>query len=154
MSDIADWLKRIGLAHFAYAFQSNGIDFESLEEMTNDDLKDIGVSKLSDRKHILKEIDRLVLQRAQVAGERRLLTMLFCDLVGSTPLSQQLDPEELRPALRRYQDTVLKAITKYGGVVANIKGDGVMAYFGWPRPDEDQASQTVRAGLDTIDGVA
>jgi class 3 adenylate cyclase/tetratricopeptide (TPR) repeat protein len=154
MSDIADWLKRIGLEHFAPAFQSNGIDFESLEEMTNDDLKDIGVSKLSDRKHLLKEIDRLVLQRAQVAGERRLLTMLFCDLVGSTPLSQQLDPEELRAALRRYQDTVLKAITKYGGVVANIKGDGVMAYFGWPRPDEDQASQAVRAGLDTIDGVA
>ena len=80
--------------------------------MTNDDLKDIGVAKLSDRKQLLKEIERLVLQRAQSAGERRLLTMLFCDLVGSTPLSQQLDPEELRLALRRYQDTVLKAITR------------------------------------------
>lgn len=154
MSDIADWLKRIGLGHLSYAFQSNGIDFESLEEMTNDDLKDIGVSKLSERKHLLREIDRLVLQRAQAAGERRLLTMLFCDLVGSTPLSQQLDPEELRLALRRYQDTVLRAITTYGGVVTNLKGDGVMAYFGWPRPDEDQASQAVRAGLDTISGVA
>jgi class 3 adenylate cyclase/predicted ATPase len=153
MSDIADWLKQIGLGHFSSAFQSNGIDFESLEEMTNDDLKDIGISRLSDRKHLLKEIERLVLQRAQVAGERRLLTMLFCDLVGSTPLSQQLDPEELRLALRRYQDTVLKAITKYGGVVTNVKGDGVMAYFGWPRPDEDQASQAVRAGLDAISGV-
>ena len=153
MSDIADWLNRIGLGHFADAFQSNGIDFDSLPEMTNDDLKDIGVAKLSDRKQLLKEIERLVLQRAQSAGERRLLTMLFCDLVGSTPLSQQLDPEELRLALRRYQDTVLKAITRYGGVVANYKGDGVMAYFGWPRPDEDQAGQAVRAALETIDDV-
>ena len=153
MSDIADWLNRIGLGHFADAFQSNGIDFNSLPEMTNDDLKDIGVAKLSDRKQLLKEIERLVLQRAQSAGERRLLTMLFCDLVGSTPLSQQLDPEELRLALRRYQDTVLKAITRYGGVVANYKGDGVMAYFGWPRPDEDQAGQAVRAALETIDDV-
>jgi class 3 adenylate cyclase len=154
MSDIADWLNRIGLGHFADAFQSNGIDFKALEEITNDDLKDIGVSKLSDRKHLLREIEGLVLQRAKTAGERRLLTMLFCDLVDSTPLSQQLDPEELRLALRRYQDAVRKAIRKYGGVVANFKGDGVMAYFGWPRPDEDQASQAVRAGLDTIHRVA
>ena len=77
MSDISDWLKGIGLAHLSYAFESNGIDFDSLEDLTNDDLKDIGVSKLSDRKHLLKEIERLVLQRTQTAGERRLLTMLF-----------------------------------------------------------------------------
>lgn len=154
MSNIADWLDRVGLGRFSDAFQSNGIDFESLGEMTNDDLKDIGVSKLSDRKLLLREIERLVLRRAQLAGERRLLTMLFCDLVDSTPLSQQLDPEQLRHALRRYQDTVLKAIRKYGGVVTNFKGDGVMAYFGWPRPDEGQASQAVRAGLDTIKEVA
>ena len=153
MSDIAEWLEQIGLGQYSPAFQSNGIDLASLEEVTNDDLKDIGVSKLSDRKLLLKEIDRLVLQRAQVTGERRLLTMLFCDLVGSTPLSQQLDPEQLRLALRRYQDTVLKAITKYGGTVTNIKGDGVMAYFGWPRPDEDQAGQAARAALETVNEV-
>src|SRR5262245_48743830 len=111
MSDIADWLGRIGLGHFSEVFQSNGIDLESLQDMTNDDLKDIGVSKLSDRKHLLKEIEDLVLQRAQAAGERRLLTVLFSDVVGSTTLSQQLDPEELRLALRRYQDAALKSIT-------------------------------------------
>jgi class 3 adenylate cyclase/tetratricopeptide (TPR) repeat protein len=153
MSDIAGWLEQIGLGQLSQAFQSNGIDFDSLEEVTNEDLKDIGVSKLSDRKLLLKEIDRLILQRAQVLGERRLLTMLFCDLVGSTPLSQQLDPEQLRLALRRYQDTVFKAITKYGGTVTNIKGDGVMAYFGWPRPDEDQAGQAARAALETVNEV-
>jgi class 3 adenylate cyclase/tetratricopeptide (TPR) repeat protein len=153
MSDIAGWLEQIGLGQYSPAFQSNGIDFDSLEEVTNDDLKDIGVSKLSDRKLLLKEIDRLILQRAQVLGERRLLTMLFCDLVGSTPLSQQLDPEQLRLALRQYQDTVFKAITKYGGTVTNIKGDGVMAYFGWPRPDEDQAGQAARAALEIVSAV-
>jgi class 3 adenylate cyclase/tetratricopeptide (TPR) repeat protein len=153
MSDIAGWLEQMGLGQYSQAFQSNGIDFDSLEEVTNDDLKDIGVSKLSDRKLLLREIDRLVVRRAQAVGERRLLTMLFCDLVGSTPLSQQLDPEQLRLALRRYQDTVLKAITKYGGTVTNIKGDGVMAYFGWPRPDEDQAGQAARAALETVNEV-
>lgn len=154
MSQISDWLQGMGLGHLSSAFESNGIEFDSLEDMTNDDLKDIGVGKLSERKQLLREIERLTLQRAQTTAERRLLTMLFCDLVGSTPLSQQLDPEELRPALRRYQDTVHKAITKYGGVVANLKGDGVMAYFGWPHPDEDQASQAVRAGLETIGEVS
>src|SRR3954464_13586625 len=133
MSGITEWLERIGLGQYSQLFQSNGIDLGSLEEITNDDLKDIGVSKLSDRKLLLKEIDRLVVQRAQVAGERRLLTMLFWDLVGSTPLSQQLDPEQLLLPLRRYQDTVLKAITRYGGTVTNTKGGGIMAYFGWPR---------------------
>jgi class 3 adenylate cyclase/tetratricopeptide (TPR) repeat protein/ABC-type transport system involved in cytochrome c biogenesis ATPase subunit len=154
MSEIADWLNRIGFGHFADAFQSNGIELESLEEVTNDDLKDIGVSKLSDRKNLLKEIERLLRERTQAAGERRLLTVLFCDLVGFTVLSQQLDPEELRRALRRYQDTTRKSITKYGGMVANYVGDGVMAYFGWPRADEDQAGQAVRAALDIVRALA
>lgn len=154
MSDIANWLKQAGLEQFSEVFGSNGIDFESLRGMTNDDLREIGVIKFSDRKRILMEIERLILRRAQAAGERRLLTMLFCDLVGSTPLSQQLDPEELRLAMWRYLDAVRKAIAKYGGMVTNFKGDGVMAYFGWPHPDEDQASQAVRAGLDTINDVA
>jgi len=83
-------------------------------------------------------------------GERRQLTVLFCDLVGSTELSQQHDPEDLRELIRHYQDAMTGAVVRHGGYVANFLGDGIIAYFGWPRADEDEAAQAVRAGLDAI----
>ena len=86
-------------------------------------------------------------------AERRQLTVLFCDLVGSTELSRQHDPEDLRELIRHYQDAVTGAVVRHGGYVANFLGDGIIAYFGWPRADEDEAAQAVRAGLDAITAV-
>jgi class 3 adenylate cyclase/tetratricopeptide (TPR) repeat protein len=86
-------------------------------------------------------------------AERRQLTVLFCDLVGSTELSRRFDPEDLRELIRRYQDAVSGAVVRHGGYVANFLGDGIIAYFGWPRADEDNAEQAVRAGLDAIAAV-
>jgi class 3 adenylate cyclase len=83
-------------------------------------------------------------------AERRQLTVMFVDLVGSTALSSRLDPEDLREVMRRYQDAVAGAVTRYGGHVAKYLGDGVLAYFGWPRAHEDQAERAVRAGLDAV----
>ena len=83
-------------------------------------------------------------------AERRQLTVMFCDLVGSTELSRQLDPEDLRDVMRRYQDAVAGAITRYEGYVAKFLGDGVLAYFGWPQAHEDQAERAVRTGLDAV----
>ena len=153
MSEIIDWLGRIGLGQYAEAFQSNGVDFALLKALTNDDLKDIGVGRLADRKRLLEEIERLSSTVADWSGNRRLLTVLFCDVIGSTELSTQLDPEDLRAALRRYQETAHASISKFGGVIANDLGDGVMAYFGWPSADEDQARQAVRAGFDMIEAI-
>ena len=90
------------------------------------------------------------MQKAESSTERRILSILFCDLVGSTPLSQQLDVEEFRAAMRSYEDAAVQAITKYGGYVARYIGDGIVAYFGWPQADEGQATQAVRAGLEAV----
>jgi class 3 adenylate cyclase len=87
-------------------------------------------------------------------AERRQLTVMFCDLVGSTALSATLDPEDTREVIRAYQDACAGAVTRFGGTVAKYMGDGVLAYFGWPRAHEDDAERAVRAGLELADGVA
>lgn len=135
-------------------------------DLDDNDLEKIGVN-LGDRKRLLRAIAERVgrgaasvgevassqQQERSTAAERRQLTVLFCDLVGSTELSQQLDPEDLRDVMRRYQDAVAGSITRYEGFVAKFLGDGVLAYFGWPRAYEDQAERAVRAGLAAVQAV-
>ena len=157
--DIQRWLAGLGLGAFAEAFVENGVDLSLLPDLTNDDLKDMGVARVADRKCIFKAIETMVSGAKDAApvslgAERRQLTVMFCDLVGSTALSRRLDPEDLRDVMRRYQDAVSGAVTRYGGHVAKYLGDGVLAYFGWPQAYEDQAERAVRAGLDAVQAVA
>jgi class 3 adenylate cyclase/tetratricopeptide (TPR) repeat protein len=164
------WLDQIGLGKYAGVFAENDVDLRTLPYLTEADLRDLGIS-LGHRKILLAAIADSAFRsagsrsgesaaptdKAETASapeaERRLLTVLFCDLVGSTELSQSLDPEEMRDLSRRYQDAVAGAVTRYGGYVAKYLGDGVLAYFGWPRAYEDQAERSIRAGLEALDAV-
>ncbi|MFP6749376.1 MAG: adenylate/guanylate cyclase domain-containing protein, partial [Alphaproteobacteria bacterium] len=135
-----------------------------LPAITDDDLKELGLP-LGPRRRILMATRTAQAATPEPAGrgqgeaapaseaERRQLTVMFCDLVGSTALSQQLDPEDLRDIMRAYQDAVSGAIVRYGGHVAKYLGDGVLAYFGWPQAYEDQAERAVRSGLDAVAAV-
>jgi hypothetical protein len=167
MDDIRQWLEGLGIGEYADAFEENHIDADVLPTLTGDDLKDIGVQAVGIRRKLLNAIAALntndgaqdvasagdVLDQRPAAAERRQLTVMFCDLVGSTALSRQLDPEDLRDVMRRYQDAVAGAVTRYGGHIAKYLGDGVLAYFGWPQAYEDQAERAVRAGLDAVEAV-
>ena len=163
--DIGGWLKELGLGEYAEVFAENGVDLRALPHMTEDDLRELGVL-LGHRRILLAAVASLSDQEprqpsekitsepsSQAEAERRQLTVMFCDLVGSTELSRRLDPEDLRNVLRRYQDAVSGAVTRYGGHVAKFLGDGVLAYFGWPHAYEDQAERAVRAGLDAVSAV-
>lgn len=167
--DIRDWLTGLGLAEHGEAFVENAIDRTILPHLTDEDLKVLGIVRLGDRKKVLLAAARLgdevgeppedhspeAAQTIEATeAERRLLTVMFCDLVGSTELSRQIDPENLREVVRRYQDAVAGAVVRYGGHVAKLLGDGVLAYFGWPHAYEDQAERAVRAGLDAIRAVS
>jgi class 3 adenylate cyclase/tetratricopeptide (TPR) repeat protein len=163
--DLRLWLRRVGLEQHAEIFMANDIDIDVLPELSDEDLKELGLS-LGHRRRILRMISELSDAAVQPpatgmarhgAGddsvreaERRQLTVLFCDLVGSTELSHRHDPEDLRELIRNYQDAVTGAVVRHGGYVANFLGDGIIAYFGWPRADEDEAAQAVRAGLDAV----
>jgi len=166
--DIAQWLNSLGLGQYAQAFADNGIDKEALPHLRDDDFERLGVL-LGHMRRLQAGIENLSadelptqpvspriqeLELRPAEAERRYLTVMFCDLVGSTALSQQLDPEDLRDVMRRYQDAVAGAVTRYGGHVAKYLGDGVLAYFGWPQAYEDQAERAVRAGLDAVGAVA
>jgi len=156
--DIDSWLQRIGLAHYAPAFRDNDIDLPLLLRLTDADLKDIGIASLGHRRRLLDAVGELAASPMQAAHfspvaasgltpERRQLTVLFCDLVGSTALSTRLDPEDLRNLIRSYQQAASKHIAHFDGHLAQFLGDGVLAYFGWPRAHEDDAERAVRAGL-------
>jgi class 3 adenylate cyclase/predicted ATPase len=132
-------------------FRDNGIDLEVLPRLTVDDFKEIGVQAVGHRRKILDAIGSLPADpgapRAPGSAERRQLTLMFVDLVGSTDLSRRVDPEELREIMRAYQNTVAGEIARLEGHVAKFLGDGVLAYFGWPRASEDAAERAVRAAL-------
>ena len=149
--DIGEWLRGLGLRSYEQTFRDNGIDLEVLPRLTVDDLKEIGVQAVGHRRKILDAISRLPADpgtaRAPVSAERRQLTLMFVDLVGSTDLSRRVDPEELREIMRAYQNTVAGEIARLEGHVAKFLGDGILAYFGWPRASEDAAERAVRAGL-------
>ena len=159
------WLEDLGLAQYAAVFKANDVDFRTLVFIDDEDLKELGVS-LGHRRVLLAAIKSLEQDDAfhqQAArqperstrgeAERRQLTVMFCDLVGSTELSRRLDPEDLREFLRRYQNMVTNCVVRYEGYVARFLGDGVLAYFGWPQAHEDQAERAVRSGLDVASGI-
>lgn len=166
MSEVREWLFSLGLAHYADAFDENAIGWDVLPDLDHDILKDIGVRAAGDRVRILKATASLKAENeptrptclaattdqsiARGEAEHRQLTVMFCDLVGSTELSHTHDPEELRELIRAYQDAAKVAIEKYDGYVARYMGDGVLAYFGYPQAHEDDAEQAVRGGLELI----
>jgi len=163
--DIADWLRGLGLEKYAPAFDENAINWDVLSELTTDDLKEIGVAAVGDRRRLLAAIAALgegalpaaqapVQSSAPAEAERRQLTVMFCDLVGSTPLSTRFDPEELREEIRAYQNAVSAVVARYDGFVAKFMGDGVLAFFGYPRAHEDDAERAVRAGLEITAAVS
>ena len=154
---ILTWLDGIGLAQYAAVFVENAVDFEILPDVTEADLEKLGVA-LGHRKRILRAIAALPAASlvpirstsAQSKAERRQVTVLFCDLVGSTALAVRLDPEDLREVIRAFQDSCAAAITHMGGYVARFMGDGLLAYFGYPQAHEDDAERAVRAGLELV----
>jgi len=165
--DVASWLRDLGLERYEAAFRENDVSAEVLFHLTAEDLKELGVAAVGHRRQLLVAIAKLrdeaasgqVVkssgdQLASTAGaERRQITVLFCDIVGSTPLSTVLDPEELREILTAYQAKVGAAVTGERGYIARFVGDGVLAYFGWPNPDESHAESAVRAGLAIVEAV-
>lgn len=162
-------LARLGLAELAAAFAAARIGADLLPELTDADLKELGLP-LGDRKRLLKAIAGLREGGPTVAAgapegpepppvrpceaERRQLTVMFVDLVGSTALSRRLDPEEMREVLEAYQDAVVGEVRRVDGFVAKLMGDGVLAYFGWPKAHEDEVERAVRAGLEIVAAVA
>ena len=166
--DIAQWLDRLGLGQYAQAFAENGVELQHLPHLTDDDLKELCLP-LGPRRHLQAAIETLSTDQPSIRptvtsaqepetlpaeAERRQLTIMFCDLVGSTELSQSLDPEDLREVMRRYQDVVAGEIARYEGHLAKFMGDGVIAYFGYPLAHEDDAERAVRAGLAIVEAMA
>ena len=169
MQQIADWLGKLGLGQYAQRFAENDIDFDILSDLTDQDLEKMGVTSVGHRRKLLRaianlkrgeEITRTVavaappaISRAADTAERRQVTVLFSDLVGSTALSARMDPEDLRELISAYHKCVAEAVRRFGGFVAQYLGDGVLAYFGYPEAHEDDAERAVRAGLELIAGV-
>jgi class 3 adenylate cyclase/energy-coupling factor transporter ATP-binding protein EcfA2 len=172
--NIADWLRGLGLEQYAPAFHDNDIDSDILPELTADDLVGLGVTSIGHRRKLLAAIAALRDGRSisdapigstkprrpgKGAGigtgtaERRHLTVMFCDLVGSTALSARLDPEDLRDVIGAYHAAVAKEVRRLDGFVAKYMGDGVLAYFGYPQAHEDDAERAVRAGLALVDSI-
>jgi class 3 adenylate cyclase len=165
--DVVAWRRGLGLEQYAAAFRDNDVDAEVLPELTADDLISIGVTSVGHRRKLLAAIASfgaaIPLRPAPLAprdpptppdAERRQLTVMFCDLVGSTALSTRLDPEDLREVIGRYHACVGETVSRFEGFVAKYIGDGVLAYFGYPRAHEDDADQAVRAGLALVNAVS
>ena len=164
MTGIAEWLASIGLGEYADRFRENAIDLSVVRDLTEQDLKDLGVL-LGHRRKILRAIADLQTELPRIprtgngpaptdnAG-RRQLTVMFCDLVGSSALSARLDLEDLRTVMGTYHRCVAEVVAQNEGVIARYMGDGVLAYFGYPQAHEDDAEQATRAGLALVDAVA
>jgi class 3 adenylate cyclase/predicted ATPase len=173
MSGIRQWLDELGLGQYVEAFEANDIDLALLPQVDDQMLKDIGVASGGHRLRLRSAIAKLPSAPGRVAmgdakagvqaevgalarayeAERRQLTVMFCDLVGSTELSRRLDPEELRRLIREYQDVCVGAISRFEGHVAQYLGDGVLAYFGYPVALEGGAERAIRAGLTVVERV-
>ena len=151
--DIVKWLADIGLGQYVDTFTDNDIDFDILQDLTDADLEKLGVHSMGHRKRLLRAVEALPAAQespppvATAEAERRQLTVMFCDLVGSTALSETLDPEDLRELNKAYQESATAEIERYAGMVARYMGDGILAYFGYPRAHENDAERSVRAGL-------
>ena len=163
MQQIADWLEKLGLGQYAQRFAENDITFAILPHLTDQDLKELGVTSLGHRRQLLLAIAEIrSVQRepapssaapAHDTAERRQVTVMFSDLVGSTALSARMDPEDLREVISAYQKCVAETVRRFGGFVAQYLGDGVLVYFGYPEAHEDDAERAVRAGLELIAAV-
>jgi class 3 adenylate cyclase/predicted ATPase len=168
--DVAAWLRGLGLEQYAPAFRDNDVDDEVLPQLTSDDLISIGVTSVGHRRKLLAAIAALGVETPTVAqsaasassaptssatidAERRQLTVMFCDLVGSTALSMRFDPEDLRELIGEYHRAVADTVGRFDGFVAKYMGDGVLVYFGYPQAHEDDAERAVRAGLAVIEAV-
>jgi SAM domain (Sterile alpha motif)/Adenylate and Guanylate cyclase catalytic domain len=164
--DIAAWLRDLGLERYASAFRDNDIDAEVLPKLTAEDLINIGVTSVGHRRKLLDAIAGLGLAvppvvvaapaagaPTQVDAERRHLTVMFCDVVGSTALSTRYDPEDLRELIGGYHRAVAETVGRFDGFVAKYMGDGVLIYFGYPQAHEDDAERAVGAALAVIEAV-
>src|SRR6266436_4249086 len=170
--DVAAWLRGLGLEQYAQLFRDNDIDGEILGGMNAEDLKELGISSFGHRRRLLNAITALggapatrdVAQSAMsvtsapvsppiIDAERRQLTVMFCDLVGSTALSTRFDPEDFRELIGDYHRAVADMVGRFDGFVAKYMGDGVLIYFGYPHAHEDDAERAVRAGLAVIEAV-
>src|SRR5258708_4464109 len=166
--DIADWLRKLGLEQYEPAFRENEIDERVLPSLKAEDLRDLGITLVGHRRRLLDAIAALGSplpnpplpglapgitgeRRVGVEAERRQLTVMFCDLVGSTELSARLDPEDLRDVIAAYHRAVSDVVGNLDGFVAKYMGDGVLVYFGYPSAHEDDAERAVRAGLAVTD---
>ena len=168
MEQIADLLRKLDLGQYAQRFAENDINFAILADLTDRDLKEIGVTSLGHRRQLLRAITELkggetgrpkpstediAPIRPHDTAERRQVTVMFSDLVGSTALSARMDPEDLREVISSYQTCVAETVGHFGGFVAKYMGDGVLIYFGYPQAHEDDAERAVRAGLELVTAV-
>src|SRR6476469_5264622 len=157
--DVGGWLRGLGLGQYEGKFRDNKIDADLLPRLTVDDLKDIGVSVVGDRRRLLDAIAAIAeagpasptkfapSNSLQASPERRPITVMFCDLVGSTSLAARLDAEDWRNLVNAYLDEATNAVTGLGGHVLKKLGDGLMALFGYPQAEENDAERAVLAGL-------
>jgi class 3 adenylate cyclase/tetratricopeptide (TPR) repeat protein len=169
--DVAGWLQQLGLAQYEPAFRDNAVDGDVLPDLTAEDLIGLGVTLIGHRRKLLSAIAALAAAApvpvatatpasvphpvpVPAQAERRQLTVMFCDLVGSTALATAMDPEDLRDVIASYQSRCSAAIRRYDGFVAKYMGDGILVYFGYPRAHEDEAERSVRAGLDIVEAMA
>ena len=163
--DIDGWLRGIGLEQYAQTFRDNAIDADVLRDLTDEHLRELGLP-LGARLKLLRAVAALGTSEqtpaspeitppaARTDAERRQVTVMFSDLVGSTALSARMDPEDLREVISAYQKCVAETVRRFGGFVAKYMGDGVLVYFGYPQAHEDDAERAVRAGLELIAAVA
>jgi class 3 adenylate cyclase len=171
LMDIVVWLRSLGLGKYEAAFRDNDIDETVLPSLTHENLKELGVASLGHRVKLLDAITALrndgsgkTLDTASTSSaprthpedraERRQVTVMFSDLVGSTALSARMDPEDLREVISAYQKCVAETVQRFGGFVAKYMGDGVLVYFGYPQAHEDDAERAVRAGLELLAAVS
>src|SRR5580704_17821683 len=171
--DVMVWLRSLGLGKYEAAFRENDIDETVLPGLTHETLKELGVASIG---HRVKLLDAIAALRGDASGktppvdatatssapsaspedraERRQVTVMFSDLVGSTALSARIDPEDLREVISAYQKSVAETVGRFGGFVARYMGDGVLVYFGYPRAHEDDAERAVCAGLELVAAVS
>src|SRR5262249_46968692 len=170
--DVGGWLRSLGLDRYEAAFRDNEINERVRLSLTQEDLKEIGVGPVGHRRLLLQAIAALHADKGGNApcadaattssapsvspedrAERRQVTVMFCDLIGSTALSTRMDPEDLREVISTYQNSVAVTLGRFGGFVARYIGDGVLAYFGYPHAHEHDAERAVRAGLELVEEV-
>ena len=170
---VAAWLQELGLGQYAATFEENELELDQLIDLNDEDMKDLGVTVMGHRKKLFRAINAIpalsvpAMEQSSAPAlpqqsasppltdsERRQLTVMFCDLVGSTELSQALDPEDLQNLITAYQAACNRPIERFDGYVARYMGDGMLVYFGYPVAHEDDAERAVRAGLGIIEAVA